>query len=81
MSWAFVGGSILFVFATSPAFLRPWHVREVLVIDDESDIDGYVLEDEGRWMTVMLNDTRELVRVEVMAVTERRTHVSDSPHR
>lgn len=50
---------------------EPWMPREVLRLDSGDELDGYVVEDSGRWMTLLTHEGRDVVVVEVDAVQER----------
>jgi hypothetical protein len=70
VEWLAIVAGALFIFASSTA---PWLPAEQLTIAGTSTpIIGYVLEDDGPWMTVLVNDPRTIESVQAAQVTGRR---------
>ena len=48
-----------------------WLPRESLSVEDRPAFTGYVVEEEGSWLTVLRDDTRTILRVAADELTDR----------
>lgn len=70
--------SLIFLVFVSPLFIDDlWVSREILEIENEK-IVGFVLEDDGRWATILEDEKREVRYVDVEALESRNICKKDS---